>query len=309
LLLQAVYEQSYPRQELEVIIADGRSTDKTREVIDEFRLAHQDLVIKVVENDKQNIPAGLNRAVEASRGEYILRLDAHSLPYPDYVERCIQALINSKGDNVGGMWEIRPGSDGWIAASIAFAASHPFGIGDARYRLGGKAQYVETVPFGSFHRTLFERIGPFNEELLTNEDYEFNVRIKNSGGKIWFDPTIRTQYFARKTLGELFKQYWRYGYWKGRMIRKYPQTMRLRQFLPPVFVLSLAFLILGSVIFHATIYLLGLEASLYAVFLVIAGVQAYRKYGEIKFLIGVPMAISAMHVAWGSSFLWSMLRR
>jgi succinoglycan biosynthesis protein ExoA len=305
-LLIAIYEQTYPRNDIEVIISDGLSNDQTREVIDDFKKSHSDLKIEVIDNVKKNIPAGLNRAIAVSKGEYILRLDAHSLPYPDYFEKCINALTNNLGDNVGGMWVIRPGTSGWVAGSIAHAASHPFGVGDARYRLGGEPQYVETVPFGSYHRSLLDKIGYYDEDLLTNEDYEFNVRIKKAGGKIWFDPAIRSIYFARSTFRELFKQYFRYGYWKGRMLRRYPRTLRLRQLLPPLLILSLVLLILASALYPTALYLLSIEITLYFILLIIAGIQAYFVSREIQSVLGVPLARAIMHIAWGSSLLWSI---
>ena len=142
----------------------------------------------------------LIRPLENASNDVIIRLDAHSHPYPDYVTRTVSALEADVADNVGGLWEIKPGSDTWIARSIALAASHPLGVGDALYRHGKKAAYVETVPFGGFRRELWEKLGGFDETLLTNEDYEFNSRILKSGGKIWFDPEIRSVYYSRSTL-------------------------------------------------------------------------------------------------------------
>ncbi len=155
-----------------------------------------------------------------------------------------------RGDNVGGVWEIQPGATTWIARSIAVAAAHPLGVGDAMYRLAATASEVDTVPFGSFRRTLIEQIGGYNESLLTNEDYEFNTRIRQANGRVWLDPSIRSVYFARSTFKELVRQYWRYGYWKWRMLRHFPDTVRWRQALPPLFVLSLVCLLLFRSFFH-----------------------------------------------------------
>jgi glycosyltransferase involved in cell wall biosynthesis len=255
LLLEALCEQTYPRSDMEVIVADGLSTDGTREVIAAFQKDVPDLSVRIVENPNRYIPSALNRAIEAARGEIIVRFDGHSKPYPDYVENCIAAHRAGLGDNVGGVWEIRPGADTWIAKSIAVAAAHPLGVGDALYRHAKQAAEVDTVPFGSFRRTLIERLGFFDESLLTNEDYELNARIRKSGGKIWLDPSIRSVYFARATLWQLLRQYWRYGFWKWRMLRRYPDTLRWRQALPPLFVLSLVGLILLSFILIARILL------------------------------------------------------
>jgi glycosyltransferase involved in cell wall biosynthesis len=135
--------------EMEVVIADGLSTDGTRDAIAGFQKEYPDLCVRVVENTKRIIPAGANRAIEAARGEIIVRLDGHSTPYPDYIEKSLKAHAEGRGANVGGVWEIRPGADTWLARSIAAAAAHPLGVGDALYRHAKYAAEVDTVPFGS----------------------------------------------------------------------------------------------------------------------------------------------------------------
>jgi glycosyltransferase involved in cell wall biosynthesis len=309
LLLEAIYAQTYPRPQMEVVIADGLSKDQTRWQIADFQARHPDLTMQIVDNPNRTIPSGLNRAIQAAQGEMIVRLDAHSVPQPDYVARCVTALEQGFGDSVGGVWEIRPRGSGWQACAIALAAAHPFGVGDAHYRYTTTAQVVDTVPFGAFHRSLVERIGYFDEHLLTNEDYEFNVRLRKAGGKIWLDPAIRSIYFARANLVELARQYWRYGYWKARMLRQYPGTVRWRQALPPLFVLSLLVLFLLSIWWPAARWLFVIESAGYAIVLSLAGVQLGAKQRDWKLIFSVPLAIATMHLAWGSAFLWSLVSK
>jgi GT2 family glycosyltransferase len=180
-------------------------------------------------------------------------------------------------------------------------------VGDALYRHTKQAAEVDTVPFGSFRRSLIEQVGPFDESLLTNEDYEFNARLRKSGGKIWLDPSIRSVYFARATLFDLVRQYWRYGYWKWRMLRRYPETVRWRQALPPLFVLSLIILSLLSVFIPAAQILFATELLFYFSILILVGLQAALRERMASLILGLPLAIAAMHVSWGSGFLWSML--
>ncbi len=307
LLLDAVYAQSYPRDQMEVVIADGNSTDATCREIQAFQAAHPDLAVTVVPNPQRIIPAALNRAIRAACGKYIVRLDAHSMPQPDYVERCVKALEAGAGTNVGGVWEIRPGGPGWIARGIAAAAAHPLGVGDAHYRSGGRSGAVDTVPFGAFSRTLVEQIGFFDETLLTNEDYEFNTRIRRSGGTIWLDPEIRSVYFSRADLAGLARQYDRYGYWKLRMLRRYPGSLRWRQALPPLFVLSLILLALGSIFLSPVRWLLAAELLVYAGVLFVAGISAAAKKRDATLILGLPLGIATMHLAWGAGFLRSLL--
>lgn len=308
LLLESLLEQSFPQQEMEVVIADGMSEDRTREQIAAFQGAHPQLNIRIVENARRTIPSALNQAIAASQGEIIIRLDAHSIPRPDYVARSVAALEAGLGDNVGGVWEIRPGVSGRIARAIAAAAAHPLGVGDARYRVGGEAEAVavDTVPFGAFRRTLVERIGGFDESLLTNEDYEFNVRARQAGATVWLDPQIQSVYYARPTLAALARQYWRYGYWKLRMLLRYPQTFRWRQ-LSGAFVLSWLALGLFSIWFVVARWLLLAEAVVYLSALGVAGIRSSAKERDFSLLFGVPLAIAVMHFSWGTAFLWSLV--
>jgi glycosyltransferase involved in cell wall biosynthesis len=307
LLLDALRNQSFPYADAEVIISDGMSTDSTRAEISLFQTEYPDLAVRVVDNALRSIPSAVNRALEVSRGEIIVRLDAHSKPHPDYVERCVKLLEAGAGDNVGGVWEIQPGAETWIARAIAVSAAHPLGVGDALYRHAKQASEVDTVPFGSFKRELVKRVGYFDETLLTNEDYEFNARVRKAGGRIWLDPSIRSIYFARATLMELARQYWRYGFWKWRMLSRYPETLRWRQALPPLFVLSLVGLALFSLVLPLARVLFVFEFLLYLSILTLAGSYAAINQRRPHLIVGLPLSIAVMHISWGCGFLWSIL--
>ncbi len=306
LVLDALYRQTYPRDRLEVVIADGRSSDRTREKITEFCARHPDLRVIVVDNPRRIIPAAVNTGVAASSGEVIVRLDAHSVPDERYVEQSVRGLEEGKGDNVGGIWMIQPGSRGWIGRSIAAAAGHPLGVGDALYRYASQPQEVDTVPFGAFYRATFEKIGKFDENLLTNEDYEFNVRLRQAGGRIYLDPAIRSNYFARPDLGSLARQYWRYGYWKWRMLRRYPSTLRWRQALPPLFVAGIILLILAAPFWNTARAALAAAIGIYLLILLAGSLPASLRQRDLRLLAGIPLAIMTMHFSWGAGFLSSI---
>ena len=308
-LLDAIYGQTHPKNELEVVIADGLSTDHTRSKIVDFQLNHPDLEIRVIDNLLRVIPSGLNRAIEAAKGKYIIRMDAHSIPNCDYIQNCIKGLEEDLGDNVGGIWMIQPGASTWVAKAIAISAAHPLSAGDARYRIGGTAQLVDTVPFGAFRRELIDKIGKFDETLLTNEDYEFNARIRQSGGRVWMDPSISSIYYARPTLRELSKQYWRYGYWKAQMLRKYPKTLRWRQALPPLFVLAIFSLGIFSSAWNLARWLLAIIVLLYTVVILSIGIQMSFKYKSPSLAFGVPLATATIHLSWGTAFLWGLIAK
>ncbi len=306
-LLEAIYAQTFPRANLEVILADGMSTDATRVRITEFQHTHADLKIRIVDNSRRTIPTALNRAIGASQGEIVLRLDAHCVPRPDYVSRSVEALQAGKGWNVGGVWEIRPGAKGWIAQSIALAAAHPLGVGDALYRFTNKAAEVDTVPFGAFNRQLIKEIGGFDESLQTNEDYEFNARIRQAGGSVWLDPAIKSIYYARPDLASLAGQYARYGYWKLWMLRRYPKTLRPRQAIPPLFVLSLLLLPVLTLAFPWARLVLWVEMVSYAALLIVAAATQVIEHKQSSLIVGIPLAMVTMHIAWGAAFLWSLI--
>ena len=306
-LLDGILSQGYPLDDLEVVIADGFSTDQTRIRIAEYQLTHPELKLHLVDNQLRTIPSGLNTAIKASKGTFIIRLDAHSIPQPFYIQRCIEALKSGKGDNVGGIWLVRPAENNWIAESIAAAGSHPLGVGDANYRISTSAGYVDTVPFGAYRRDLVERIGLYDESLLSNEDYEFNSRIRKSGGKVWLDPEIRSVYFARGSYSSLARQYWRYGFWKVQMLRRYPETIRYRQALPPLFVGGMALLLLLSPFLKIAFNFFILFALIYLLTLLIAAVVYSLQKKNLNFIIGLPLAISIMHFCWGGGFWWSLL--
>lgn len=311
LLLSAIANQSVPLSDLEVIIADGLSTDRTREEVEAFQKTNPSLHIRVIDNPARIIPAALNTAIQHSKGPILIRLDAHCMPYPDYIEHSVRALDDGKVDNVGGVWEItafshqgKPPSA--IARSIAIAAAHPLGVGDAYYRYATRAQAVDTVPFGAFKRLLIDRIGGFDETLLTNEDYEFNVRVKQSGGVIWLDPKIRSVYFARPNLCALSRQYWRYGYWKAQMLRRYSSSIRWRQALPPLFTAVLLLLSILSPWLSPARWLVSIQLSLYFLILFLAAIPIAVSKKDPFIIIGFPISVATMHISWGAGFLTSL---
>ena len=303
LVLEALFEQSFPLQNMEIVIADGLSTDGTRRAIHAFSEAHPALFMRLVDNPKQIIPTGLNTAIKASKGELIVRMDAHSLPNQDYVQRCYNAHQEGKAENVGGVWKISPQNNGWVARSIAAAAANPFAVGDAHYRFTEKAAYVDTVPYGSYKRELFKKIGYFDESLLANEDYEFNTRIRQSGGRIWLDPAIQCTYFARATFAALAKQYWGYGFWKAQMLKRYPETLRWRQALPPAFVLGLVVLALVGFVWPIAWPVFAIIVGLYLAVQLVPAIQISLKAGDIRLSIGVVIATLIMHFSWGTALI------
>lgn len=305
-LLSALNQQTYPRSDMELIIVDGLSTDKTRQVIRSFQNLFPDFRVFLVDNPKRIIPAALNLGIQKAVGEYIIRVDAHSSPDKKYVENCVLALAEGKGDNVGGRWDIVPSDQkSFVSRAIAAAVSHPLGAGDASYRYSERASYVDTVPFGAFKRTTLVGVGGYDEKLLSNEDYDLNVRIRRNGGKIWFDPQIRSQYIARSDYHGLASQYYRYGFWKRKMLTKYPESIRLRQAIPPLFFLIIVLLIFAGIVFQKLWIGLGFILGFYSLALLVAGFWEAIRTKDCGKVIGMPVAFLIIHFSWAFGFFIS----
>lgn len=308
-VLDCILAQSYPLDDMEVIFADGMSSDRTRQIIADFQGEHPQLKLRIIDNPKRIIPSALNLAIKASVGELIVRMDAHTLPAADYVQRCVAAFDEGRGEDIGGVIDIAPGSDTWIGRSIAVAARHPLGVGDAKYRTASTAGYADTVAFGTYARKVFDQIGWFDESLLVNEDYELNARLRAAGGRIWIDPAIRAMYYSRPDLGSLARQYFTYGFYKFRMLQQHPKTLRWRQALPPLFVLGLLMLSLFAAFWRFARILLILIVCLYLLILLIGSYREAFRQKNFALLFGIPLAIMTMHFSWGTGFWVSLFKK
>lgn len=306
-LLEAIRDQSYPLDRIETVIADGGSTDGTLEEVERYRASNPTHRVLLVHNRKRNIPSGLNLAIGASTGEILMRLDGHSAPNREYIEGCVRLLQEGKGDMVGGKLDVVPRNGGWMARSIAIAASHPAGVGDSHFRFSSEPREVDTIAFCAFHRKWIDRIGLYDETLLSNEDYDFNSRFRRAGGRIWLDPSLLTTYYPPPTFSRLARQYLRYGFWKARMTIKSPGSIRWRQFMPPTTLVSAVLLAGLGVRFEPCRLILAAGTSAYLLVLLSVGFsRAIRKQPDPLIGVGVPIAIATMHLCWASAFLWSL---
>jgi hypothetical protein len=240
-------------------------------------------------------------------------MDAHAAPSSAYIRRCVEVLEEGDAEVVGMPCLVQPGADSTIAWAIALAVSHPFGIGDARYRLAdGRAmqEAVDTVAFACFRKSLWADLGGYDESLLTNEDYDFNYRARLEGHRILLDRSEHCDYFARDTLSKLIAQYRRYGGWKARMIRQHPRSIRMRHAIAPLFVASIV-LLAGVGMWDGVAWmLLAAELTLYFLTAIGFAFQATRRANAgVGVTLLMPLVFFAIHLSWGASFLLGLIRQ
>jgi succinoglycan biosynthesis protein ExoA len=300
--LQALRTQSYPSDHLEIICAEGSSTDGTRGLIE--RAADEDTRIRIVDNPSGRTPDALNAALAAARGQVIVRMDAHAIPRADYVANCVAALDRTGAWCVGG----RMLKDGETSTSsaIAAASSSRFGVGDSTFHYAASPQFVESVFLGAWPRWVFEKLGGFDPDLPRNQDDELSYRIRKAGGRIWFDPAISVRYRTRDSFRSLFEQHRQYGFWKIRVFQKHPGAARWRHFVPAALVGSVVAGILGRGIpglrRTATI---GIGAYVVATFITASRIAGSKS--ELRAL-DVAKAFAAMHFGYGIGFWQGALR-
>ena len=299
--LSSVTIQDYPQDKIEVLIVDGMSEDGTREIIG--RYIKKNTGIRMLDNPDKVVPNALNIGIKNAQGEVIIRIDAHSIYEKDYISKCVKYLSEYNADNVGGIWITLPASDGIMARSIALSLSHSFGVGNAYFRIGStKPRYVDTVPFGCYKKEVFKRIGLFDEDLIRNQDDEFNLRLIKNGGKILLVPEIVSYYYARDSLSKLSKMYFQYGYFKPLVALKIGAVLTWRQLIPVFFVGSLIIFFSLSLIFKPFLWLLVLVLSFYIVANLYFSLQiAFRK--GLKYLPVLPIVFSTLHFSYGVGYL------
>jgi succinoglycan biosynthesis protein ExoA len=301
--LGSVLAQDYSRDRMEVVIADGMSDDGTRELV--HAAARRDGRVRLVDNEGRIAPTALNAALAGARGTIIVRVDGHTEIASDYVRQCVQELERTGADNVGGRMEAE--GSGTVRQAIAAATSSPFGVGGARFHYSEAEEWVDTVYLGAWRRATFDSLGLFDEELVRNQDDEFNYRIRAAGGRILLSPKIRSRYYGRSSLSSLARQYFQYGLWKVRVLQKHPRQMRPRQFVPPVFV---ACLLAGA--FAAPFApwarhgLLGVGVA-YAVANLVASFFSGR-VGPFPEVLLLPIVFATLHVSYGVGFLTGLVR-
>lgn len=304
--LGAAVEQDYPPARLEIIVADGRSTDGTREIVERVIRRQEGACIRLIDNPERILSTGFNRAFGQCRGDVVILLGGHAVIAHDYVRRCVKHLAESDAVCVGGHLETI--AETTVGRTIALAMSSAFGVGGAAFRARpGTLREVDTVAFGAYRRAALEACGPFDEELVRDQDDEYNYRLRAHGGRILLAPDVRARYYSRSSLVSLWQQYLQYGYWKVRVMQRHPRQMQLRQYVPAAFIGAL----LGATglsLFQATGRVaLATVLVAYIVANAAASVAAARR-GGWNHLVRLPVVFAALHLSYGVGFIAGLIR-
>jgi len=304
--LNSIIEQDYPKENFEVLVVDGSSEDRSKEIVKSFSEKYS--FIKLLENPQRYTPFGLNIGIKNSRGEIIARMDAHAGYEKDYISKCVKYLKEYDADNIGGVMKTLPTADTIIAKAIAVCLSHPFGAA-SDFRLGSKKpKLVDTVFGGCYKREVFEKIGLFNEKLIRSQDIEFNHRLKRAGGKILLVPEIEAQYYPQSTLSGFFKHNFEDGIWTTYPLKFGIRIFSWRHLLPLTLVLGLVGLILLS-FFSQTFFLLFLLA-IFGYFLIsfYFSLEIAKKGKNWRYLFLMPLVFAIRHFGYGLGSIWGLIK-
>jgi glycosyltransferase involved in cell wall biosynthesis len=297
--LNAILSQNAPGYSIEILVADGMSDDGTREVLERFAAVNSK--IRLVDNPGRIVSTGLNAAIRAATGQFVIRVDVHTEYDENYIVRCVEVLQQSGADNVGGPARTKAGS--YMQKANCLAYHSPFSVGGARFHNIEYEGYVDTVTYGCWSRQKLLDLGMFDEDLVRNQDDELNLRIIRSGGKIWQSPKIRSWYYPRSSLLGLFRQYSQYGYWKVRVIQKHKIPASIRHVVPGTFVFLLILLAVLSLFFSSARLCLIILICVYLSANLCASVITCRGKRNLKYLPIMPIVFACYHLGYGAGFL------
>lgn len=300
----SILDSDYPAEKMAILVVDGMSNDGTREIV--RKLSAADSRVKLLDNPKRIVPAAMNIGLQAAQGDLFIRIDGHAEVPADFVSKSVQCLHEHPEAWVAGGC-IETVADNYMGQAIAAAMRSPIGVGNARFRLGDYEGWVDTLAFGTHHKWVVDKIGCFDEELVRNQDDEFNLRIVLAGGRIWMSKSIRSTYYPRQTLSKLWKQYFQYGFWRIRTLQKHKRPASLRQLAPLLFVSSLLLLGLAGLLWRPFWNIMAIEAITYALGLAVGTIDAGRRSGW-RYAPVAPLVFMILHFAYGLGCLWGGIR-
>jgi glycosyltransferase involved in cell wall biosynthesis len=301
--LDSIVNQTISKDIIEVLVIDGNSSDGTKEIIKYYSDKYN--YIKLIENPFCDTISSLNLGIKNARGNIIVRVDGHTVLEEDYIETATKILNKTGADNVGGL--MRPIGNKYIQKSIALAMSSIFGIGWGKFHYSLKEGFVDTVYLGVFKREIFEKLGYFDPDMPFNEDNEYNLRITISGGKIYLSPKIKSYYFPRDNLKDLAKQFFRYGFYKPKILKKYKRIFSSRHIVPLIFILGILFLIILSICNFKKSIFLAIYLCVYFIIAFIFSLYISFK-NNIKYLFSLPIVFFVIHFNYGLGLLLGLIK-
>ena len=303
--LNSIIKQTYEFEKMDVMIIDGGSKDKTKDIVAEYQKSHQN--IRFIENKKKIQSVAFNIGFKKSTAPYIIRLDAHAEYDSKYISLCIENLKqDEKRGNVGGRCNILPFNQSIWAQTNAILNHSRFGIGGAAFRVSNEAHNTDSVPFGAFPRKIIEKIGGMREDLPRGEDNEYNSRIRKAGYKIFFDPNIISSYFARPTLGASCKQMYANGNSIGYLYYIDREAIGIRHLVPLLFVVSGLFSIIISVLWSPFCYVFCGGLALYLIADAIASIMGAKD--NVKCTLPLFILFFCVHVSYGMGTIAGLIK-
>jgi glycosyltransferase involved in cell wall biosynthesis len=304
--LDSIVGNDYPKDRLEVLVVDGGSEDGTRAIVEKYCRIYP--FIRLLDNPRKTIPAAMNIGIINAHGEVIMKVDAHSRYPMDYISKCVRYLYEYAADNVGGLCRTLPRKNTIFGRAVALSLSHPFGIGNSRFRIGcDRPIWAETAYGGCYKREVFDKVGLYDERIEYSEDITFNSRLRRAGGRVLLVPEIEIEYFARSDPWSFWKHNWRNGIWAIMPILYSDHVpVRARHLAPLSFVAALSgSAVLGIWLPPLRIVTLGLLIA-YALANIVASVETAWRAGDARLVLVMPVAFGMLHFGYGFGSLWAV---
>ncbi len=301
-LLDSIIATTYPKHLLKVLICDGKSDDRTVDIVNSYSKDHSFITLLI--NENKTTPYAFNLGIKNSGGaDILITLGAHSEVYPDFFDSIVKTFeVSAEIGCVGGVSENIYEDE--ISQCIGLSMSSSFGVGNAHFRTGNAEGYVDTVSFPAYKKEVFEKVGLFNESLTRNQDDEFNYRVAKAGYKIYLSKSIRSNYFVRGSFEKLSKQYYQYGYWKVYVNKLHKTVTSTRQLVPPAFVL---FLIFGLIASFFGLFITGSYCGILALYFIAAFVFAGKLTDNFSKMTKIVWCFLILHCSYGYGYLKGIL--
>jgi succinoglycan biosynthesis protein ExoA len=305
--LDSLLANDYPVDRFEVLVIDGDSDDGTALIAGEFAGSRAN--VRVLHNPARAIPVAMNLGIREARGDVILKIDAHADYDADYISACVRRMQEYDADCVGGVLETKPAKPGLVGRAVAAVLSHGFGSGNAAFRTGVPSpRWADTAAFGCYKRSVFDKIGMYDERLIRSSDMDLNTRLRKSGGRILLAPDIRARYYCRTELPDFFRRNLLDGFWALYPIRFGSRLMKFRHLLPLICLIAGVLMLVAGVFWPPLlIAILGL-AGLYIVMALAAGTQLAWQARELRFVALVPFIFALRHSGYALGASWGAVK-